>query len=499
MPEVTGAIFAALASEGYRVRHVAPGASLRQINAERYEANFDDPATLTRLHGLIRGQENSVVGCLVNFLGVGAPFNHAGGEPGNALRVSQWTFNLVKEFEDDLRESALAGGGCFFNLTGLGGKFGLADADEISLDAAGTLGITKTLHREAPQLTVKTIDIDQTTEPHLLATRLLEEFSIDDGIVEIGLTRKGRWRLDLAANPIGHDLRPLGLDSQSVVLVTGGAFGVTADVALQLVRDSHCRLVLVGRSPLPAEESAEARVLSAQQLRAKLIESARERGERLIPAEIERAVHRVIKNRQILANISACQEVASLVEYHSLDVRDGAAFGRLITSVYERFGRLDGVIHGAGVIDDKRIRDKTNESFANVWRTKVDSALTLAAMLRPESLKFLVFFSSVSGRFGNAGQADYCAANEFLNKLADYLSCRWPTKVVSINWGPWDGGMVTDELRRMYATVGFEMIPIDVGVQYFMNEIRHSSPTSAEVVVSGSVEQMLGAAVGSGA
>jgi NAD(P)-dependent dehydrogenase (short-subunit alcohol dehydrogenase family) len=207
----------------------------------------------------------------------------------------------------------------------------------------------------------------------------------------------------------------------------------------------------------------------------------------------------VLKDRQIRANYAACQAAASAVEYHSLDVRDAAALGALVDDIYARHGRLDGVVHGAGIIEDKRICDKTPESFANVFRTKVDSALTLAAKLRPEGLKFLVFFSSVSGRFGNTGQVDYSAANEFLNKLADFLSRRWPTRVVAINWGPWDGGMVTDELRRMYATVGFDLIPIDVGVRFFLDETRNHADTSAEVVVSGSVEQMLGVAVGSGA
>jgi NAD(P)-dependent dehydrogenase (short-subunit alcohol dehydrogenase family) len=291
----------------------------------------------------------------------------------------------------------------------------------------------------------------------------------------------------------------LPLDSNSVVLVTGGAFGVTADSAIGLARAARCRLVLVGRSTWPVEESSETAGLEAPQLRAKLIAEGRRRGDRMVPAEIERAVNRILKNRQIRANIAACQAAGSQVEYHAMDVRDRDVFGALIDDVYARYGRLDGVIHGAGVIEDKRIRDKTPDSFENVWRTKVDSALTLAAKLRPETLQFLVFFSSVSGRFGNAGQVDYCAANEFLNKLADHLSCRWPAKVVAINWGPWDGGMVTDELRRMYATVGFELIPIDEGVEFLLAEIRRSQRPSAEIVVSASVEQMLGAAVGSGA
>lgn len=494
------AIGAALVSEGFRVRHVVPGAQLRQASADRFEADLGNPRQVAELHVKLKGADDSLTGCVINLLGICPPFGHPGGEPENALRLSLWTFNLAREFENDLRDSAVAGGGCFYNVTGLGGQFGLGeDADEAALDGAGTLGIAKTLRREAPQLTVKTIDIDLSLEPHVLSTRLLDEFAADDELIEVGLTRKGRWKLDLVPAPVSSGNLSARIDAQAVVLVTGGAFGVTADTAIGLARETGCRLVLVGRSALPGEEPVTTRGLSAQDVRKRLIEQSRQSGERLTPADIEKRVARVLKDRQIRANYAACQAAASAVEYHSLDVRDAAALGALVDDIYARHGRLDGVVHGAGIIEDKRICDKTPESFANVFRTKVDSALTLAAKLRPEGLKFLVFFSSVSGRFGNTGQVDYSAANEFLNKLADFLSRRWPTRVVAINWGPWDGGMVTDELRRMYATVGFDLIPIDVGVRFFLDETRNHADTSAEVVVSGSVEQMLGVAVGSGA
>ena len=119
------------------------------------------------------------------------------------------------------------------------------------------------------------------------------------------------------------------------------------------------------------------------------------------------------------------------------------------------------------------------------------SADVLASKLRPDQLRFLVFFSSVSGRFGNAGQSDYSAANEYLNKLADQLNNRWPTRVVSVNWGPWDAGMVSDELRQMYASKGIGMIPIREGVESLAAELRASNDAPAEVAVSCSLDVMI--------
>jgi NAD(P)-dependent dehydrogenase (short-subunit alcohol dehydrogenase family) len=222
-------------------------------------------------------------------------------------------------------------------------------------------------------------------------------------------------------------------------------------------------------------------------VRKRFLEAAQSQGETIPPVEIERSVNRLFKDREIRANVEACAAAGSSVEYHALDVRDGEKFGRLIDELYERHGRIDGVIHGAGIVADRRIRDKTLDSFADVFRTKVDSALTLARKLRPEGLKFLVFFGSIVGRFGNAGQVDYSAANEVLNKLADSLHRRWPGRVVCINWGPWRGGMVSQELQRLYAAAGVELIEMDEGVAACLAEIGRKDRRTAEVVLSRSI------------
>src|SRR5262249_41466669 len=160
--------------------------------------------------------------------------------------------------------------------------------------------------------------------------------------------------------------------------------------------------------------------------------------------------------REIRANIAAMRAAGARVEYYAVDVADRARFGRLLDSLYSRHGHIDGVVHGAGVIEDKLVGDKTPASFERVVRPKVAGALPLIETLQPETLKFLVFFSSVSARYGNRGQCDYAAANEILNKLALWLNSRWPSRVVSINWGPWQSprGMVGAQLAERFAQSG---------------------------------------------
>jgi len=171
-------------------------------------------------------------------------------------------------------------------------------------------------------------------------------------------------------------------------------------------------------------------------------------------------------------------------EYHCLDVCDAAALEALVASIYRRHGRIDGVIHAAGVVEDALVLGKSLDSFDRVFTTKVSPALTLARVLRPERLRFMAFFSSVAARYGCAGGADYAAANEALNKLAWRLDAQWPGRVVSIGWGPWaDSGMATRYSGELHEARGFDWLPIDTGCQRFIDEISFGHKGDAEVLI----------------
>jgi NAD(P)-dependent dehydrogenase (short-subunit alcohol dehydrogenase family) len=142
------------------------------------------------------------------------------------------------------------------------------------------------------------------------------------------------------------------------------------------------------------------------------------------------------------------------------------------------------VIHGAGIIEDKLIRDKTPESFDRVVHTKADSAFLLSRKLRPESLHCLMFMSSITAAFGNRGQADYGAANGILNGIATTLAAQWPGRVVAMNWGPWgQSGMVSEEVRQQFLSRGVQLIPLAGGADAALNEIESSASSDALVAL----------------
>ncbi len=394
-------------------------------------------------------------------------------------------------------QAALAAGlGSFLVGTGLGGAFGAPvpgaapDPDRDLLPAgSGAAGLARAVAREYPDCRVRAVDLDPKDDPRRLAEHLLTELCAADDLLEAGRTNGTRLtlrvvpaELDAEALAAAEAAGPL-VGPDSVVLLTGGARGITARLALALAREGCGHVHLVGRSALPAddEDPATAGAADAVALRQALIAQGLKD-----PAAIEAATARLLAEREVRATMAALAEAGADATYHQADVRDDAALAAVVAAVRERHGRLDGVVHGAGVLEDKFLRDKQVESFERVFGTKVDGARTLARVLAGEdgpAAGFVVLFGSIAGVFGNRGQVDYAAANDALDTLARGAGDRFGGRVVSVDWGPWAGtGMVSPELEREYARRGIGLIDPDDGVAALLRELR-SGAADAQVVL----------------
>jgi acyl transferase domain-containing protein/NAD(P)H-dependent flavin oxidoreductase YrpB (nitropropane dioxygenase family)/NADP-dependent 3-hydroxy acid dehydrogenase YdfG len=349
-----------------------------------------------------------------------------------------------------------------------------------SLRFAGMRGVIKAIGRELPAVTARLVDLHSSISPQDRARMIFEELISGDSLVEVGRRHGERSTLHVVEEveePVAGDSEIVGRDA--VILVTGGARGVTAKVAVELASRWGCRFVLAGRSELPdaEEDPALAAARDAVSLRRLLAQS---RGG--TPAEIEAEVRRILAAREIRSTLAALGRASAGVEYRRVDVSSAAATAALARDVREFYGRLDGVIHGAGVLEDARIADKSSESFERVFRTKVTGALALADSLDART-RFVVFFSSVSGIFGNRGQVDYSAANEALAAIARWLDARVAGRVVAIDWGPFaGGGMVSPELEREFARRGVGLLDVDDAVARLLGELSSSS-SEPEVIV----------------
>ncbi len=329
---------------------------------------------------------------------------------------------------------------------------------------AGLHGLARAVAREYPGVSVVAVDLPGGQPPAASARTLADELgTAEQSVGDLG-GRRAVWRTTATALPPGDvTAADLGLNWDSVVLLTGGARGITARVASALASLTGCHIELVGRSEPAADAS-----LDDATLRSRLIaEGGR------TPAEIEREVRAHSAGREVRLCLDALAGTAASVRYHRADVRDATRMGEVLADVYERHGRLDTVIHAAGVVRDQMLRDKTPESFAEVFDTKVAGARALVEHLRP-GLRHLVLFGSIAGVVGNQGQSDYAAANDALDTLARRWSGEVAGRVLALDWGPWAaeaGGMVTPELERAYTKNGIGLIEPDEGVTAFLREL----------------------------
>ena len=171
--------------------------------------------------------------------------------------------------------------------------------------------------------------------------------------------------------------------------------------------------------------------------------------------------------------------------YLAADLTAGRQAADLLHQIQVKHGPVTGLVYGAGVLADRRIEDLTPEQFDRVYSTKVDGLRHLLDLLGGHDLRGIVLFSSTTARLGRTGQLAYAVANEVLNKTAQVESRKRPnSRVVAINWGPWDGGMVTPALKKVFETEGVGVIPLDQGGQFAVAELI-AGGTAVEVIALG--------------
>jgi NAD(P)-dependent dehydrogenase (short-subunit alcohol dehydrogenase family) len=262
------------------------------------------------------------------------------------------------------------------------------------------------------------------------------------------------------------------INASSVFLVSGGARGVTAQCVMKLAETYACRWILLGRSPLIEEEPAWAQGCGEAELKQRIMQSLKEAGTKPTPPLVQKEFNKINAQREIRATLNSLRQAGRTVEYLRADVTDAADLQRQLTAIEARLGTITGIIHGAGNLADKLIEKKTEQDFEWVYAAKVQGLENLLRCVSPAQLQHLVLFSSVAGFYGNAGQSDYALANEILNKSAHLIKQRYPNcHVVSVNWGPWDSGMVTPELKRIFADRKIDIIPLEVGAQLLVDEL----------------------------
>ncbi|MFQ5626703.1 MAG: SDR family NAD(P)-dependent oxidoreductase, partial [Methyloligellaceae bacterium] len=281
----------------------------------------------------------------------------------------------------------------------------------ISPQGATVAGICRVLPLEQPNIGCRQIDLSFSQEPDAqLIAQLVAECAAHAPNNLVAYRDDVRWIQTW--QPVYLPKReaiPQRLHKSGVYLVTGGLGGIGLALAEYLAQTVQAKLVLTGRSEMPSEDAWD-RWLSAHD-------------------EADSTSMKIRKLRKLKA-------LGAEVMVARADVADLQQMQETIRQAEERFGRIHGVIHAAGIAGGGMLQNKAPEAAMRVMAPKVKGTLVLAALLKDAKPDFIVLCSSINSILAGFGQGDYCGANAFLDAFAQRTDGNSPF-TVAINWDTW--------------------------------------------------------------
>ncbi|QHQ34096.1 type I polyketide synthase [Algicella marina] len=296
-------------------------------------------------------------------------------------------------------------------------------------EKATIMGPAKVIPRELPKVTCSVLDItmpsmdadrglsfrsakgpsERSKQLETMTDRVLEEMLASPGNTVAALRGTKRFGQDFRAISLTETI-PNPYQTHTTFLLTGGFGGIGLTIAEHLVRKAKARIVLLSRTGLPERGAWD--------------EHLKGHGPFDAISKRIRAVQRL-------------EALGGEVMVAEADVCNVSEMKRAIASVEEKFGKINGLIHAAGVVNDGPLLAKSPDTIEDVFTPKIHGTQVLDNLFPDGSLDLMVLFSSTSTIIAPAGQVDYVAANEYLNAFAKSRR-NGKTKVVAINWGIWN-------------------------------------------------------------
>ena len=305
----------------------------------------------------------------------------------------------------------------------------------------GAASFARTLHLEAKNLNTCVIVVPP-DHPNA-AEWVLAEALAARGYTEAHYTSDGkRWEPVLRPLELEPDETELPLTTGDVLVVTGGARGITAECALRLARESGARLAIFGLSHATADD-------------------------------------------EIVSNLERMKAAGIDFRYYSVDVTNAVATRDALCEVERELGPVTAILHGAARNVPSLIENLTSEAFSETLAPKIRGAQNLLAAIDPDNLRLFITFSSIIARTGLPGEAHYGLANEWLTRLTENWQTTHPhCRCLAIEWSVWSGvGMgarlgTVDELARR----GITPIAVEKGLDSLRRLLGRKSANVATVV-----------------
>ncbi|MEE8233548.1 MAG: acyltransferase domain-containing protein, partial [Gammaproteobacteria bacterium] len=269
------------------------------------------------------------------------------------------SFMLVQRVSKPLRTTGKSNAAILACVTQMGGQFGLNGVSEACPVSGGIAGLIKTADKEWPEVSCKAIDVQYKDNVTELANNIVDECLTRDplgGAFEVGITNEQRYTLELNTAAINGNKTSSTLNPNDVVVVTGGARGVTAEIAVALAETYQTNLLLLGRSEMPEPEETWLNGLTTEADIKKAVLEHNEKGLRLKlikPKDIDNTCKKIIADREIRNNLQRIEATGVKVMYRAVDVRIKNKVMAAVDEARKSLGVISGFVHGAGVLADK--------------------------------------------------------------------------------------------------------------------------------------------------
>jgi acyl transferase domain-containing protein/NAD(P)-dependent dehydrogenase (short-subunit alcohol dehydrogenase family)/acyl carrier protein len=379
--------------------------------------------------------------------------------------------------------------------TRLGGLHGYDETGAFAPLGGGVTGFVKAFKREKAEALVKAVDFELSRQATALADVLVDETLFDPGAVEIGYQDSRRWTIGLEEKPAADGRPGLVLGKDTVFLITGAAGSIVSAITADLAASSGGIFHLLDLAPEPDPEDPDLRRFATdkESLKRDLFERLKTRGIRATPAIVEKEMAALERSHAALSAINAIRDAGGAAHYHRVNLLDAGAVAAVMKAVAGKSGRIDVLVHAAGLEVSHLLPDKNPDEFDLVFDVKAGGWFNLLSNLGAMPLGAAVVFSSVAGRFGNMGQTDYSSANDLLCKCISNLRITRPqTRGIAIDWTAWEGiGMASrGSIPTIMKQAGIDMLPPAAGIPMVRRELT-AGGTSGEVVIAGRLGMMM--------
>lgn len=403
-------------------------------------------------------------------------------------------FFLSKHLQSDLTRNRFNGNErhSLTIVTHMDGQLGIGGAQWYDALQGGYYGLVKTINVEWEFVFSRILDLAPSLTTEVQAENIGNElFDANINLIEVGYAGNNRHTIGtltqnhpkLNADP-GLDVKP-----SDVFMVPGGGKGVTAACVIQMAMKFKNKFILIGRSEILADEPQWAKNCEGiNDLKMNLINFLKSNGEKPVPKNVETTVRNILASREISHTIQKIKSTGSQVSYYKADITNLKEMLQIAKKAQNQMGQITGILHGAGVLADKHLNKKTESDYDRVYKTKIKGFNALMKSVEIKELKHLILFSSAAGFYGNEAQSDYALANEILNKASYLVKQLNPDcHVISANWGPWDLGMVTPQLKKLFKERGIKVIPESAGTEILCNELSNVNKNHNQIVVGSSM------------